>query len=108
MKSFHACRAALVACGLLAAQSVVAHGTHGGTAQLDKYNNDRTIAIQVYGGTRKDAGKVTLSYYGNMAVQIESPKGVKVFVDPWRNDIVGMYPPWYMREMPMCAPMSRW
>ena len=101
MKIFHACRVAFVACGLLAAQPLAAHGTHGGTAQLEKFNNDRTIAIQVYGGTRKDTGSVTLSYYGNMAVQIESPQGVKVFVDPWRNDIVGMYPPWYMREMPM-------
>ena len=61
MKIFHACRVAFIACGLLAAQPLAAHGTHGGTAQLEKFNNDRTIAIQVYGGTRKDTGSVTLS-----------------------------------------------
>ncbi|MBX9605393.1 MAG: MBL fold metallo-hydrolase [Gammaproteobacteria bacterium] len=101
MMTFRACRAALCAFGLAFAQPLFAHGMHGGTAQLEKYNNDRSIAIQVYGGTQKDSGKVKLSYYGNMAVLIESPKGVKVFVDPWRNDIVGMYPPWYMRDMPI-------
>ncbi len=73
----------------------------GGSSQLETYNNDRAIAAQVYGGLHKDTGKVTLRYYGNMAIEIESPRGIKVFIDPWRNDITGMYPPWYVRDMPI-------
>ena len=57
MKTFRVCRAALCALGLAFAQPLLAHGMHGGTSQLEKYNNDRTIAIQVYGGTQKDSGK---------------------------------------------------
>jgi len=79
----------------------VAHGIHGGSAQLQTHNNDRTIAAQVYGGLHADAGRVKITFYGNIAVEIESPRGIKIFVDPWRNDITGMYPPWYVRDMPM-------
>ena len=64
-------------------------------------NNDRTIAAQVYGGLHEDKGAVTISFYGNIAFEIISPRGVKMFVDPWRNDITGMFPPWYIRDMPM-------
>lgn len=48
-------------------------------------NNDRMIAAQVLGGVRKSTGAVTIDYYGNMAVQLTSPRGLQVFVDPWRN-----------------------
>jgi L-ascorbate metabolism protein UlaG (beta-lactamase superfamily) len=78
-----------------------AHGGHGGSAQLQKHNNDRVIAAQAYGGLHEDKGAVTISFYGNIAFEIVSPRGVKMFVDPWRNDITGMFPPWYARDMPI-------
>jgi len=78
-----------------------AHGGHGGSAQLQKHNNDRAIAAQTYGGLHQDKGVVTISFYGSMAFEIVSPRGVKMFIDPWRNDITGMFPPWYVRDMPI-------
>ncbi len=86
---------------LFSGAAVHAHGGHGGSAQLQKHNNDRAIAAQVYGGLHEDRGKVTIAFYGNIAFEITSPRGVQVFIDPWRNDITGMYPPWYMRDMPV-------
>ena len=78
-----------------------AHGGHGGSTQLQKHNNDRVIAAQVYGGVHEDKGAVTISFHGNIAFEIVSPRGVKMFIDPWRNDITGMFPPWYVRDMPI-------
>jgi L-ascorbate metabolism protein UlaG (beta-lactamase superfamily) len=70
-------------------------------AQRQEANNDRILAIQKYGGVRKDTGEVTFTFYGNMAFKIISPRGVEVFIDPWRNDVTGMYPYWYEMQMPM-------
>jgi len=98
----HTTLSSLVTGIVFAATSITAsaHGGHGGSAQLETYNNDRAIAAQVYGGLHEDRGEVRITFYGNIAFEIESPRGVKVFVDPWRNDITGMYPPWYVRDMP--------
>ena len=90
----------LVLAVLFSAQAI-AHGGHGGSAQLQKHNNDRSIAAQVYGGLHEDSGEVKITFYGNIAFEIVSPRGIKIFVDPWRNDITGMYPPWYIRDMPI-------
>ncbi len=81
--------------------ALYAHGGHGGSAQTQKHNNDRAIAAQVYGGVHQETGDVTLSFYGNIAFEIVSPRGVEVFVDPWRNDITGMFPPWYAMDLPI-------
>ena len=83
-----------------------AHGGHGGSAQLQRHNNDRAIAAQVCGGLHRDTGEVTIRFHGNIAFEIVSPRGAKIFIDPWRNDITGMYPPWYTRDMPI-ASLSR-
>ncbi len=85
----------------MSSSNVLAHGAHGGSAQLQQHNNDRTIAAQVYGGLHEDKGAVKITFYGNIAFEIVSPRGVKMFIDPWRNDITGMFPPWYIRDMPM-------
>ncbi|MEQ8493919.1 MAG: MBL fold metallo-hydrolase [Gammaproteobacteria bacterium] len=100
MPHVHLARACAAVTIAAASFGAVAHGIHGGSAQLEAYNNDRTIAAQVYEGLHEDSGEVRISFHGNIAFEIESPRGVKVFVDPWRNDITGMYPPWYVRDMP--------
>lgn len=83
---------------LLSFNEAGAQGYEG--AQRQKSNNDRIMAIQKYGGVRPSTGEVTFTYYGNMAFKIVSPAGVEVFIDPWRNDITGMYPYWYAMQMP--------
>ena len=97
-----ACSCAAALAGLLLANTAPpqAQGLHG-SAHLQRHNHDRTIAAQVYGGLREDSGAVSIAFYGNIAFEITSPRGVKIFVDPWRNDVTGMYPPWYQRDMPM-------
>jgi L-ascorbate metabolism protein UlaG (beta-lactamase superfamily) len=69
-------------------------------SQSQESNNDRVMAIQRYGGVRQDTGEVTFTYYGNMAFKITSPRGVEIFIDPWRNDVTGMYPYWFVMQMP--------
>ncbi|MGB1884977.1 MAG: MBL fold metallo-hydrolase [Gammaproteobacteria bacterium] len=87
--------------GFMLGNAVFAHGGHGGSAQTQRHNNDRVIAAQVYGGLHEDKGEVTFRFFGNAAFEITSPKGVKMFIDPWRNDITGQWPPWYVRDMPV-------
>ena len=80
-----------------------AHGGHGGSAQLQRHNNDRAIAAQVYGGLHRDTGEVTIRFHGNIAFEIVSPRGAKIFIDPWRNALPGMSPHWYTRDMPIAS-----
>ena len=69
-------------------------------AHEQNLNNDRVMPAQKYGGARKSTGEVTLTYYGHMAFKITSPRGLEVFIDPWRNDPTGMYGLWYQMLMP--------
>ena len=57
----------------------------GSVAFLQQSNNDRLIAAQEYGGLRESTGEVTISFYGVMAFKITTPKGLEIFIDPWRN-----------------------
>ena len=60
-------------------------------------NNDRVIALHRTGclDSRNEA-EVVLEYYGNMAFLIHSPCGVRIMIDPWRNDpgIWGLFFHW--------------
>lgn len=73
----------------------------GSVAQTQKMNNDRVMAIQYYGGVRPSTGEVTITFYGSSAFEITSPRGVEVFIDPWRNDPTGIWGMWYQMEMPI-------
>ena len=73
----------------------------GSVAQTQKENNDRIIAIQHYGGLRKSTGEVTVTYYGSSAFKVTSPRGVEVFIDPWRNDPTGVWGIWYQMDLPI-------
>lgn len=89
--------ATLIAAALVgSATGVRGHST---AHELDS-NNDRVIAAQRYGGVRASTDEVTVTYYGHMAFKITSPRGLEVFVDPWRNDPTGMYGLWYQMLMP--------
>jgi len=58
------------------------------------------MASQKYGGVRESTGEVTVTYYGHMAFKITSPRGLEVFIDPWRNDPTGTSGLWYQMQMP--------
>lgn len=80
--------------------SIPQQGNTHGIAHEQSSNNDRVMATQKYGGVRKSTGAVTVTYYGHMAFKITSPRGLEVFIDPWRNDPTGMYGLWYQMLMP--------
>lgn len=79
----------------------LATAIEGSIAQTQKTNNDRVMAIQYYGGMRESTGEVTITFYGSSAFEIISPRGVEVFIDPWRNDPTGVWGLWYQMEMPI-------
>jgi L-ascorbate metabolism protein UlaG (beta-lactamase superfamily) len=66
-------------------------------AYLQESNNDRVIALHRAGclNSQHDS-EVTLQYFGNMAFLITSPCGLRIMVDPWRNDpgIWGLFFHW--------------
>jgi L-ascorbate metabolism protein UlaG (beta-lactamase superfamily) len=84
--------AAIGLAGELAAQSV---------SYKQKSNNDRVIAFQQVGGLRPDNGEVTFSFYGASGFKITSPRGVEIFIDPWRNDPSGIWGFWFAMDMPV-------
>ena len=67
---------------MLAPQEARAHSV----AYEQDSNNDKVMAAQKYGGIRKSTGEVTVTYYGHMAFKITTPRGLEIFIDPWRND----------------------
>src|SRR2546425_10551865 len=66
-----------------------------------KTNNDRVIAFQQAGGIRPDNGQVAFSFYGASGFKVTSPRGVEIFIDPWRNDPSGVWGSWFAMEMPI-------
>lgn len=64
-------------------------------------NNNHVIDLQNQGGKPETPGDVKVSFYGHAAVEITSPAGLKLLVDPWRNDPSGAWGLWYKLEFPM-------
>ena len=81
---------------LMSPQTAAAHSV----AYEQDSNNDRVMAAQKFGGVRKSTGEVTITYYGHMAVKITSPRGLEIFIDPWRNDPTHEFGMWYQMHMP--------
>ena len=81
---------------LMSPQTAVAHSV----AYEQDSNNDRVIAAQKFGGVRKSTEEVTITYYGHMAVKITTPRGLEIFIDPWRNDPTHEFGMWYQMHMP--------
>ncbi len=87
--------------GALAAIGVAGQVMGQSVSYKQKSNNDRAIAFQQVGGIRPDNGEVTISFYGSSAFKITSPRGVEIFIDPWRNDPSGVWGLWFAMEMPI-------
>jgi len=74
----------------------------GDVAYAQNKNNDRIIAAHYYGGVRESIDEVTISYYGMSAVKITTPKGLEIFIDPWKNPCDPSWGGiWYKMRMPM-------
>ena len=63
-------------------------------------NNNGVIQAQTKGGVPADTGKVKIAFFGHMAFRVTSPRGVKVLIDPWRNDPSTAWGLWFPKEFP--------
>jgi L-ascorbate metabolism protein UlaG (beta-lactamase superfamily) len=64
------------------------------------WNDNALIAIQQRGGDPTHPGDVKIEFFGHDAFKIRSPEGLTVLTDPWRNDLTGAYPKWFLHEFP--------
>jgi len=74
----------------------------GDVAYCQNKNNTRIIAAHYYDGLRESTDEVQLSYYGMSAFKITTPKGLEIFIDPWKNPCDPSWGGiWYRMRMPM-------
>jgi len=74
----------------------------GDVAYAQNKNNTRIIAAHYYHGLREAEDAVEISYYGMSAVKITTPKGLELFIDPWKNPCDPSWGGiWFKRRMPM-------
>ena len=64
-------------------------------------NNNHVLDLQRSGGSPSEPGDVKITYFGHSAMEITSPRGVTLLVDPWRNDPSGAWGVWYKIQFPM-------
>lgn len=63
-------------------------------------NHNKIIDIQNKGGDASAEGAVDVAFFSNSAFQITSPSGIKIMLDPWRNDPSGAWGLWYRMDFP--------
>ena len=63
-------------------------------------NNNPVVDAQTRGGDATKAGDVKIEFYGHMAFKITSPDGIRIMIDPWRNDPSGAWGLWFPNEFP--------
>jgi L-ascorbate metabolism protein UlaG (beta-lactamase superfamily) len=74
----------------------------GDVAYAQNKNNTRIIAAHYYNGLREDSGSVGITYYGMSAIKITTPKGLELFIDPWKNPCDPSWGGiWFRQRMPM-------
>ena len=96
---------AIVGASLAAALLMSLHNPAkaGSEAFLQSSNNDRVIAAFNRGGSSAQKGDVSVTHYGGMGYLITSPSGIRLFIDPWRNDPSGTWGIWFKMQMPVTA-----
>ena len=65
-----------------------------------KNNNNNVIKLQQQGGDFQKTGDVQIEFYGHMAFKITSPAGIRILIDPWRNDPSGAWGLWFPKPFP--------
>jgi len=63
-------------------------------------NHNRMIELQANPLSDKPEGDVQLSYFGASSFRIQSPNGITVLIDPWRNHPSGKWD-WYRGDFPV-------
>lgn len=63
-------------------------------------NHNKIIEIQNKSGDASAEGAVDVAFFSNSAFQITSPSGIKIMLDPWRNDPSGAWGLWYRLDFP--------
>lgn len=61
-------------------------------------NHNRMIDLQ-HNSPEEKLGEVGVSYYGSSAFCIESPNGISIMIDPWRNHPSRSFD-WYFEDFP--------
>jgi L-ascorbate metabolism protein UlaG (beta-lactamase superfamily) len=82
-------------CGVASAQQ-----TQNPANSKSVWNNNSLNEIQKKGGDPERGGDVRIEFYGHDAFKITSPEGLTALVDPWRNDVSGAFPKWFVRSFP--------
>ena len=97
-------RIVLTVVGAVAGAGIGIGAVTAGAGGLDTWmsgmNHNRIIEVQNTGGVQEDSGKVGIAFFSNSAFQITSPRGIRIMVDPWRNDPSGAWGVWYRMEFP--------
>jgi L-ascorbate metabolism protein UlaG (beta-lactamase superfamily) len=91
----------IIALAILAAMGIARELAAQSVSYKQKSNNDRVIAFQQGEGLRPDTGQVAFSFYGSSGFKITSPRGLEIFIDPWRNDPSGTWGFWFAMDMPV-------
>ena len=84
----------------LIAPTIASHSMAESRSWTFSENNNRVIEAQINGGDPAKAGDVTIDFFGHMAFRITSPDGLKVVIDPWRNDPSGYWGVWFPEPFP--------
>ena len=69
-------------------------------------NNNLLIEAQRQGGDHTAVAPVKVTYLGHMAFLITSRKGLKVVIDPWRNDPSGAWGFGFRKRSHQLSPTS--
>ena len=78
----------------------VTANTSGLDTWMSGMNHNRIIQVQNEGGVQADSGKVGIAFFSNSSFQVTSPKGIRILVDPRRNDPSGAWGLWYRMDFP--------
>lgn len=70
------------------------------TTSVAAWNDNPLVTAQKHGGDPTRPGDVKIQFYGHNAFKITSPTGLTVLTDPWRNDLTGLYPKWFLTDFP--------
>lgn len=62
-------------------------------------NNRKLLALQDETADWGAPGQIRIEYFGASAFRITSPKGLRLFIDPWRNLPSGSDGQWFLRDM---------
>lgn len=70
----------------------------GSQAQSFQINNEKLRTIQNSTAPAPKNNSVIIDYYGHSCIKITTPQGIRIVIDPWRNDKAWGW--WFCNEFP--------